>query len=220
MLHSIPSKSLVLAPKKRSKEEIRSSFRARGIIGPCITAFGKCLRCEPAATSPPLSLAVPRRAMVLEGQVSYRQVGTNKSLGRVATQKRRRVRPHRSTPSIPSKFETTLHFGRSERNGFGGRTFRFQKDHQKADVPAPGRCSTGSCSRAWTRSGVPSAVAPASCQPSRSGARTWRRGCRRAALPSFPNGFLPINVWARCSRRNLGHIASPGRDTNKVICAV
>ena len=58
--------------------------------------------------------------MVLEGQVSYRQVGTNKSLGRVATQKRRRVRPHRSTPSIPSKFETTLHFGRSERNGFGG----------------------------------------------------------------------------------------------------
>ena len=76
--------------------------------------------------------------MVLEGQISYRQIGTNKSVGRQAAPKRRRAASQRSTPSIPSKFQTTLHFGRTERNGFGGRTFRFQNDTTKADVPAPG----------------------------------------------------------------------------------
>eukprot|EP00937_MAST-01D_sp_MAST-1D-sp2_P002684 g2684.t1 len=75
--------------------------------------------------------------MVLEGTVSYRQVGRNTSLGNVA-KKKRKFRPPRTAASIPSKFETTLHVGRTERNGFGGRTFRFSSDSTAAAVPAPG----------------------------------------------------------------------------------
>ena len=79
--------------------------------------------------------------MVLEGQVSYRQVGRNSSMGRVASSSSRgRPRMNRSAASIPSRFETTLHQGRSERNGFGNRTFRFGGvSAAKADAPAPGK---------------------------------------------------------------------------------
>lgn len=45
-------------------------------------------------------------------------------------------RPKRSHPSIPSKFETTLHVGQRERDAFGGRTVRFQPPDN--ELPGPG----------------------------------------------------------------------------------
>jgi hypothetical protein len=42
----------------------------------------------------------------------------------------------RTTSSIPSKFETTLHVGQRESNAFGGRTFRFSTNDN--EMPGPG----------------------------------------------------------------------------------
>jgi len=80
--------------------------------------------------------------MVLDGAVSYRQVGRNTSMGRVVNSSaagKSRPRMNRSAASIPSRFETTLHQGRTERNGFGNRAFRFSGvAADKASAPGPG----------------------------------------------------------------------------------
>lgn len=47
-----------------------------------------------------------------------------------------RPRAKRSQPSIPSKFETTLHVGQRERNAFGTRTLRFTPGEH--ELPGPG----------------------------------------------------------------------------------
>lgn len=47
-----------------------------------------------------------------------------------------RPRIKRAVPSIPSKFDTTLHVGQRERDAFGGRTNRFAPSSN--DLPGPG----------------------------------------------------------------------------------
>jgi hypothetical protein len=44
-----------------------------------------------------------------------------------------------SQPTIPSRFETTIHKGRREVLGFGSHTLRWSKDGAKAAMPGPGQ---------------------------------------------------------------------------------
>jgi hypothetical protein len=78
-----------------------------------------------------------------DARISYRQVGTASSnpgtVRKGSPQKvvaRESSRVPRSVSSIPSKFETTLHVGTQESNGFGGRTHRFFDPDN--DRPGPG----------------------------------------------------------------------------------
>eukprot|EP00948_MAST-09A_sp_MAST-9A-sp1_P000462 g462.t1 len=48
------------------------------------------------------------------------------------------IREKRTTPSIPSKFETKLNVGREEKNAFGARTFRFRSENANVN-PGPGK---------------------------------------------------------------------------------
>ena len=53
----------------------------------------------------------------------------------------RRARVKRTTASIPSKFETTLHTGVRELNAFGNRTYRFRVEEN--ENPGPGSYRSG-----------------------------------------------------------------------------
>ena len=71
------------------------------------------------------------------GKLSYRQVG--KTLGGQVI--KGPIKPNfveRTTPSIPSKFETKINISNNERDAFGGRTQRFgMKRVRRKEIPLP-----------------------------------------------------------------------------------
>ena len=75
--------------------------------------------------------------MVLDKAVSYRQVG-GADASTVYKKQERRKKKEKTTPSIPSKFETVLHVGPREINAFGNRCQRFSTRVESSTV-GPGQ---------------------------------------------------------------------------------
>jgi len=70
------------------------------------------------------------------GQKTYRTKGRNATSGILLKGNVRELTGYRTATSIPSKFETVLHTGNKERNGFNTRVYRFGENEN--DLPGPG----------------------------------------------------------------------------------
>lgn len=67
---------------------------------------------------------------------TYRTKGRNATSGILLKGNVRELTGYRTATSIPSKFETVLHTGNKERNGFNTRVYRFGENEN--DLPGPG----------------------------------------------------------------------------------
>lgn len=67
---------------------------------------------------------------------TYRTKGRNATSGILLKGNVRELTGYRTATSIPSKFETVLHTGNKERNGFNTRVYRFSEGEN--DLPGPG----------------------------------------------------------------------------------
>jgi len=67
---------------------------------------------------------------------TYRTKGRNATSGILLKGNVRELTGYRTATSIPSKFETVLHTGNKERNGFNTRVYRFGDSEN--DLPGPG----------------------------------------------------------------------------------
>lgn len=67
---------------------------------------------------------------------TYRTKGRNQTAGILLKGNVRELTGYRTATSIPSKFETVLHTGNKERNGFNTRVYRFGDSEN--DLPGPG----------------------------------------------------------------------------------
>merc|ERR1712178_328962 len=67
---------------------------------------------------------------------TFRTKGRNATSGILLKGNVRELTGYRTATSIPSKFETVLHTGNKERNGFNTRVYRFSEGEN--DLPGPG----------------------------------------------------------------------------------
>merc|ERR1719240_1293304 len=67
---------------------------------------------------------------------TFRTKGRNATDGILLKGNVRELTGYRTAASIPSKFETVLHTGNKERNGFNTRVYRFNDSEN--DLPGPG----------------------------------------------------------------------------------
>lgn len=74
--------------------------------------------------------------MALSDKKTYRTKGRNATSGILLKGNVRELTGYRTATSIPSKFETVLHTGNKERNGFNTRVYRFGDSEN--DLPGPG----------------------------------------------------------------------------------
>lgn len=74
--------------------------------------------------------------MSMTAGTTYRTKGRNNNSGILLKGNVRELTGYRTATSIPSKFETVLHSGNKERNGFNARVYRFSDSEN--DLPGPG----------------------------------------------------------------------------------
>lgn len=74
--------------------------------------------------------------MAMPDKKTYRTKGRNATSGILLKGNVRELTGYRTATSIPSKFETVLHTGNKERNGFNTRVYRFGDSEN--DLPGPG----------------------------------------------------------------------------------
>lgn len=123
---------------------------------------------------------------------SYRTKGKGVETGQLLRGNVRSITGYRSSSSIPSKFETTLHQGNKERNAFNCRVYRFNEHNN--DLPGVGKYDFGgnlvNSSASMSKRGMGSLAS----KNFNTQGFTW--GGIKAAVPG-PGSYCPQSVLER-----------------------
>lgn len=111
---------------------------------------------------------------------TYRTKGRNATSGILLKGNVRELTGYRTATSIPSKFETVLHTGNKERNGFNTRVYRFGDSEN--DLPGPGNYNINGAANTTDISTL-----------MKMGGSVSKRGCGTMISKDFSNGFTSGN---------------------------
>jgi len=123
--------------------------------------------------------------MAMPAAKTYRTKGRNNTSGILLKGNVRELTGYRTATSIPSKFETILHTGNKEKDGFNGRAYRFSDGDN--DLPGPGNYNI--------LGDVQSDINNKSTLM-KTGGSVSKRGCGAMISKNFAVGFTAAGVKA------------------------
>lgn len=119
----------------------------------------------------------------MQNSKTYRTKGRNATSGILLKGNVRELTGYRTATSIPSKFETVLHTGNKEKNGFNTRVYRFGDGEN--DLPGPGNYNINGAAQTADMSVL-----------QKTGGSVSKRGCGAMISKDFTVGFTAAGAKA------------------------